>query len=121
MGRIAPMTRYNWEAMEAEPLNPLLSRKVIHTRHLTIARMELRRGAVVPEHSHANEQVSMVERGVLRFLIDGREHVVRAGECLAIPPHTPHRVDALEDSVAVDVFTPPREDWIRGDDTYLRR
>lgn len=118
---MAPMQLYKWDTVDAEPLNPHLSRKVIHVQNLTIARMELRKGAVVPEHSHVNEQVSMVERGALRFVIGGREQIVRAGECLAIPPREPHVVEALEDSLAVDVFSPPREDWIRGDDSYLRR
>lgn len=115
------MDLYNWDGVASEALNPQLSRKVIHTRNLTIARMALRKGCTVPEHSHHNEQVSMVESGALLFVMGGREQVVRAGECLAIPPHVPHRVDALEDSVAVDVFSPPREDWIRGDDAYLRK
>jgi quercetin dioxygenase-like cupin family protein len=115
------MTLYNWDAVANEPMNPLLTRKVIHVGSMTIARIDLRKGAVVPEHSHRHEQVSMVERGALQFMIDGREQIVRAGECLAIPPHVPHRVDALEDSLAVDVFSPAREDWIQGDDAYLRR
>ena len=115
------MKLYNWNSVESEALNPHLSRKVIHTHALTIARMELRQGGVVPQHSHHNEQVSMVERGALLFTIDGREQIVRAGENLEIPPHAPHKVDVLEDSVVVDVFSPPREDWIRGDDAYLRR
>ena len=83
--------------------------------------MDLRKGATVPEHSHVNEQVSMVERGALVFLIGGSEQVVRAGESLVIPPHVPHRVDALEDSAVIDLFSPARADWIRGDDAYLRR
>jgi quercetin dioxygenase-like cupin family protein len=68
-----------------------------------------------------NEQVSMVESGALKFFIDGREEIVRAGEVLTIPPHAPHAVEVLEDSVVVDVFSPPRDDWKRGDDAYLRR
>ena len=107
--------------MTAEQMNPRMSRKVIHSQNLTVARLELRKGGIVPEHSHVNEQVSMVQSGALRFVIDGREQMVRAGECLVIPPHVPHRVDVLEDTVVVDVFSPAREDWIRGDDAYLRR
>jgi len=118
---MAPMQLYQWNSVASEPLNPSLSRKVIHVQNMTIARMELREGAVVPEHSHLNEQVCMVQSGALRFVVEGREQMVRAGECLAIPPNVPHRVDALEDSVAIDLFSPPREDWIRGDDAYLRR
>jgi quercetin dioxygenase-like cupin family protein len=88
---------------------------------MTIARLQLRRGALVPEHSHVHEQVAMVERGALKFSIGGREQIVRAGESLVIPPHARHGVEALEDTAVIDVFSPAREDWIRGDDAYLRR
>lgn len=115
------MQLYNWEAVKTEPLNAQLSRKVIHTGSMTIARLELKKGCTVPEHSHVNEQVSTVETGALLFYIGGGEQVVRAGESLVIPPHQPHRVDALEDTTVVDVFSPARADWIRGDDAYLRR
>jgi quercetin dioxygenase-like cupin family protein len=71
-------------------------------------------------HSHPNEQISMLESGALRFTISGEERVLRAGDALVIPADAPHTVEALEDSLAVDLFSPPREDWIRGDDAYLR-
>ena len=87
---------------------------------MTAARIRLRQGAKVPTHSHPNEQISMVESGVLRFVLDGEELILRAGDALVIPPDAPHSVDALEDSLAVDLFSPPRQDWIRGDDAYLR-
>ncbi|HEY2018447.1 MAG TPA: cupin domain-containing protein, partial [Bryobacteraceae bacterium] len=98
-----------------------VGRRAIHGANLTIARLEIKKDAVVPEHSHVNEQISMVERGALKFFIDGGEQIVSAGEVLVIPPHAPHGVVALEDTVVVDVFAPSREDWIRGDDAYLRR
>jgi len=106
--------------LEEEALNPLLGRKMIHGRHMTVARIRLRKGAVVPLHSHPNEQISMLESGAALFTISGEERVVRAGEVVVIPPDAPHMVEALEDSLAVDVFSPPREDWIRGNDAYLR-
>ncbi len=114
------MQHYNWNLLEEEPLNPLLGRKMIHGQHVTVARIRLRRGATVPMHSHPNEQISMLESGELRFVISGEERVLRAGETVVIPPGAPHMVEALEDSLAVDLFSPPREDWIRGDDAYLR-
>jgi quercetin dioxygenase-like cupin family protein len=114
------MQYYNWNLLEEEPLNPLLGRKTIHGQNTTIARIRLRKGAMVPMHSHANEQISMLESGALRFTISGEERVLRAGDALVIPPDTPHMVEALEDSLAVDLFSPRREDWIRGDDAYLR-
>jgi quercetin dioxygenase-like cupin family protein len=115
------MEHIDWNQMEREQMNARITRKVIHSALMTIARLELQKGAAVPQHSHVNEQVSMVESGALKFLIDGREEIVRAGEVLTIPPHAPHAVEVLEDSVVVDVFSPPREDWKRGDDAYLRR
>jgi len=114
------MQHYNWNLLEEEPLNPLLGRKMIHGQHVTVARIRLRKGAVVPTHSHPNEQISMLESGALRFVISGEDRVMRAGDAVVIPPHAPHLVEALEDSLAVDLFSPPREDWIRGDDAYLR-
>jgi quercetin dioxygenase-like cupin family protein len=115
------MELYNWEQLPAEQMNSMVVRKVIHTGQMTIARLNLQKDAVVPEHSHVNEQVANVERGSLLFHIGGVDQVVGAGESLVIPPHVPHGVVALEDTVVTDVFTPRREDWISGDDSYLRR
>ena len=114
------MQYYNWNLLEEEPLNPLLGRKVINGQNVTVARIRLRKGAVVPMHSHANEQISMLESGALRFSIAGEDRVLRAGDAVVIPASAPHMVEALEDSLAVDLFAPRREDWIRGDDAYLR-
>lgn len=114
------MNHYNWSAIPVENLSPLLTRQVIHTQHMTIARLRLKKGAFVPMHQHPNEQVSMMEEGSLRFEVAGKEVVVKAGEALCIPPGAPHWAEALEDSVATDLFTPPRQDWIDGDDAYLR-
>jgi quercetin dioxygenase-like cupin family protein len=102
-------------------MNLDLARQVIHAERVTIARLFLRKGAVVPRHSHGNEQVTLLQEGRLRFLFDDAEHILAAGEAMPIPPDAPHRVEALEDSVAIDIFAPVREDWIRGDDAYLRR
>ena len=77
-------------------------------------------GAHVPLHHHHNEQVTYILEGALKFAIDGQEIVVRAGEVLCIPPHMPHEAWALEDTVDLDVFDPPREDWLNKTDDYLR-
>jgi quercetin dioxygenase-like cupin family protein len=111
----------SWDGIEKEQLNPLSSRQVIHGETMTVARMHLRKGCLVPEHSHDNEQISMVEQGSLHFKIGGAERILSAGELVRIPPNVPHSVKALEDSLAVDLFSPPRQDWIRGDDAYLRK
>jgi quercetin dioxygenase-like cupin family protein len=115
------MRLHPWNQIPKEQMNPHTVRQVIHTGRITIARLALLKGAVVSRHSHENEQVTMLESGKLRFIFDDREQIVSAGEALEIPPHAPHAVEALEDSLAVDVFAPVREDWIRGDDAYLRR
>ena len=115
------MTHYDWNTMPAEQLNPQVTRRAVHTENLTIARLQIAKDAVVPEHSHVNEQVATVERGALRFEIGGRELILRAGESVAIPSNVPHSVVALEDTTVVDVFSPRRDDWLRGDDAYLRK
>jgi unsaturated pyranuronate lyase len=115
------MKVFEWDRVEREQLNPLLARRVIHAEKITVARLELAKDAVVPMHSHANEQITLLQQGSLQFVINGEERVLRAGEILQIPPHAPHSVLALEDSLAMDLFSPAREDWIRGDDSYLRK
>ena len=115
------MKLYNWQTLEQEQLNPRMGRKAIYGENMTVARLELQKSAIVPEHSHVNEQITMVQSGALKFQIEGREQIVRAGEVLTIPPHAPHAVEALEDSVVVDIFAPRRDDWMRGDDAYLRK
>jgi quercetin dioxygenase-like cupin family protein len=107
------MTHYDWNSVKEEHLNPLIRRKAIHSGSMTIARLELSKDANVPEHSHHNEQITMVERGALKFAIDGGHKVVRGGETLVIPPHVSHGVVALEDTVVFDVFAPSRDDWPR--------
>jgi len=115
------MELYNWEQIPDEQLNPQLVRKVVHTEHMTIARLRIQKGSVVPEHAHINEQVANVEKGALLFKLGGKEVKVGAGESLVIPPSVPHSAEALEDTVVTDLFSPRREDWIKGDDAYLRR
>lgn len=115
------MELYNWDAIPEEKMNPLLTRQLVHTPHMTLSRLRLGKGAVVPRHHHPNEQVTTLQSGALRFEVAGEEVVMRAGDVLTIPPNAPHSVETLEDSVAIDFFTPPREDWIRGDDAYLRK
>lgn len=115
------MTLYNWAQVEKEQLNPLFIRQVIHGDKMTVARIHLAKGCIVPEHAHFNEQITVLQQGKLRFRIDGRELILEAGDVLHIPADAPHDVLALEDSLAMDVFSPPRDDWRTGDDAYLRR
>jgi quercetin dioxygenase-like cupin family protein len=109
-----------WSGVELENLNPLLQRQLVVGRNIMLARVLLKKGCIVPLHSHHNEQVTYILDGALKFWIDGKEIVVSAGEVLTIPPHMPHKAEALTDTVDLDVFNPPREDWISKTDKYLR-
>lgn len=114
------MEIWAWGADPIEQLTESIGRQVVHTPSLTVARITLREGAVVPSHHHANEQVANVVEGRLRFTVGDQVREVAAGESVVVPPDVPHEVVALADSVVFDVFAPPREDWQRGDDAYLR-
>ena len=112
------------EDMPTEHLNPLLDRQFVAGEKSMLARLILRAGCVVPLHSHENEQITYILEGALHFWLGadgGREITVRAGEVLVIPSNLPHRALALEDTLDVDVFNPPRQDWLNGSDAYLRR
>jgi quercetin dioxygenase-like cupin family protein len=112
---------YDWTQVPAEQLNPQVSRKCIHTDALTIARLHIKKGGVVPEHKHVHEQVAHVEKGALKFTVNGVDQVLRAGQSLVLPSMVPHGVEALEDTDVLDTFTPVRQDWVTGDDAYLRK
>ncbi|MGA8531741.1 MAG: cupin domain-containing protein [Acidobacteriaceae bacterium] len=111
-----------FEKMPVENLNPLIGRQFVYGERAMLARVLLRKGAVVPEHSHDNEQITYILAGALRFTMgNGQVITVAAGEVLVIPSHMPHKAEALEDTVDLDIFTPPRADWIAGTDAYLRK
>jgi unsaturated pyranuronate lyase len=110
----------SWDSVALEDLNPLLQRHFVVGQNLMVARVLLKKGCIVPEHSHHNEQLTYVLEGALKFWIGGKIIVVNAGEVLTIPPHLPHKAEALEDTVDIDVFNPPREDWMNKTDQYLR-
>jgi unsaturated pyranuronate lyase len=118
--RKAELRHVPWSSVEVEALNPLLGRQLVVGQNIMLARVLLKKGCIVPEHSHPNEQLTFIAEGALKFWIDGKEIVVNAGECLTIPPNMPHKAEALEDTVDFDVFNPPRADWMSGTDTYLR-
>ncbi|MGA8442144.1 MAG: cupin domain-containing protein [Candidatus Sulfotelmatobacter sp.] len=109
-----------WRTIPLEDLNPLLQRQFVVGQEIMLARVLLKKGCIVPEHSHRNEQLTYILDGALKFWIDGNEIVVHAGEVLCIPADMPHKAEALEDTVDLDVFTPPRADWINKSDQYLR-
>jgi quercetin dioxygenase-like cupin family protein len=106
--------------LPVEQVNPLLDRQLVTGQRSMLARIILRKGCIVPLHSHDNEQITYVLEGALKFQIQGREIVVAAGEVLVIPSQVPHSAEALEDTVDLDIFCPPREDWLQKTDSYLR-
>lgn len=110
-----------FEDIPVEHLNPMIDRQFVAGERSMLARLTLRAGCVVPSHSHENEQITYVLEGALKFILQDTEVVVRAGEVLVIPSDTPHSAEALEDTVDLDIFCPPRADWINGTDTYLRK
>ena len=115
--------RYRWEEIPKEDLKPLLARRVISGERIMLAHIYLEAGAVVPKHSHENEQLAYVLEGSIRFWLgeDGSQVIdVGAGEVLHIPSNLPHSAEALEKTLDVDIFCPPREDWLDGSDAYLR-
>lgn len=113
-------THHRWADIEPEQLNALITRQYIVGTNTMLARIVLNKDAQVPLHHHVHEQISHVVEGALNFLVAGKQVTVRAGDILCIPPNVPHEVIALQDSVALDIFNPPRQDWIDGNDAYLR-
>lgn len=112
-----------WDDIPKEKLNDLLDRRLITGERMMLAHVYLKKGCLVPRHSHENEQLTYVLEGALHFWLgedEKEEVVVRAGEVLTIPSHLPHKALALEDTLDVDVFCPPRQDWLDGTDAYLR-
>ena len=116
-------THYRWDDLPRETLKPDLQRRLISTERMMLAHVYLEQGCVVPKHAHENEQLTYILEGVLRFWLgeDESEVVdVSAGEVLHIPSNVPHRAEALVRTLDVDIFCPPRQDWLDGSDVYLR-
>jgi quercetin dioxygenase-like cupin family protein len=116
-------TLHRWDDLPRERLNDHLERRLVTGSNMMVAHVYFKKGGFVPQHSHHNEQITYVLDGALRFLLgeaQDREVIVRAGEVLTIPPHLPHSAEALEDTLDVDIFNPPRQDWLDGSDQYLR-
>ncbi len=118
------VTRYTWDDMPKEQLTDSLARRLITGDRMMLAHVYMKKGCVIPKHSHENEQLTYILEGALRFYIgeDGKEEVtVRAGEVLHIPSNILHKAVALEDTLDVDIFSPPRQDWLDKTDDYLRQ
>jgi quercetin dioxygenase-like cupin family protein len=114
------LKHFRWEDVEQDQVNPLFERQLVVGEKVMLSRILLRKGALVPLHHHENEQVTYILEGALKFQIDGRELVIKAGEVLCIPPNMPHQAEAIEDTLDLDIFYPPRADWLAKTDQYLR-
>ena len=118
------VTWYRWDEMPREQVSPMLDRRLITGERMMLAHVYLKKGCVVPRHQHENEQLTYILEGALKFWIGADEKkmlIVRAGEVLHIPSMVWHKAEALEDTLDVDVFSPPRQDWLDKTDAYLRR
>lgn len=117
-------TWYAWEEMPRETVSPMLDRRLITADRMMLAHVYLKKGCIVPKHQHENEQITYILEGALRFWIgddESQEIIVRAGEVLHIPSMVFHKAEALEDTLDVDIFDPPRQDWLDKTDAYLRK
>ena len=124
MPTVETVQKYRWDDMPKETVTPLLDRRMIVGNRMMLAHIYLKKGCIVPLHSHDNEQLTYVVSGALRFWIGSEAAepiVIGAGEVLVIPSNIPHKAEALEDTLDVDVFCPPRQDWLDKTDDYLRR
>ncbi len=107
---------HRWDEIALEKITEMISQKIVTGEREMLAQIYLKRGALVPIHSHESEQMTYVLQGALKVLVGGEEVTVREGEVLHIPAWTPHQAEALEDTFELDVFSPIRQDWVRGDD-----
>ncbi len=117
------VTKVSWDELPMERLSPTLGRKLISGDRVMLAHVYLDKGSVVPKHQHDNEQITYILKGTLRFWIgedEGKVVDVHEGEVLHIPSNVWHKAEALEDTLDVDIFSPPRQDWLDKTDDYLR-
>ena len=117
----ATVRLHRWDEIALEKVTEMLSRKIVTGEREMLAQVYLKRGCVVPLHSHESEQMTYILQGALRFLVDGDEITVREGEVLHIPSWVEHQAEALDDTFSLDVFSPIRKDWLEQTDEYLRR
>ena len=112
---------HRWDEIALEKVTEVISRKIVTGEREMLSQIYLKRGALVPMHKHESEQLTYVMQGALRFLVGGEEAIVREGEVLVIPSRIEHQVEALDDTLTLDIFSPIRQDWLNGTDDYFRR
>ncbi len=117
----ATVRLHRWDEIALEKVTEMLSRKMVTGEREMLAQVYLKRGCLVPMHSHEAEQMTYVLHGALKFLVGGEDITVREGEVLHIPSRVPHQAEALEDTFELDIFSPIRQDWLDHTDDYLRQ
>ena len=117
----APVRLHRWDEIALEKVTEMLSRKIVTGEREMLAQVYLKRGCLVPMHSHESEQMTYVLQGALKFLVGGMEVTLREGEVLHIPSRVQHQAEALEDTFELDIFSPIRQDWLDHTDDYLRQ
>ena len=117
----AMVSLYRWDELALEKVTEMISRKIVTGEREMLAQVYLKKGALVPIHSHESEQITYVLQGALKFLINGEEITVREGEVLLIPSWVDHQAEALDDTFELDLFSPIRTDWLDGTDTYFHK
>ena len=118
--KTSEIQKLSWKTIEKERLSENLSRQAVFGEKGTVAQFFAKKGATATRHSHVNEEYALITSGSLKFIFDGREVVANAGDVLVIPANVPHTMVALEDVLLLEFFAPAREDWLRGEDQYLR-
>ncbi|TNE61216.1 MAG: cupin domain-containing protein [Bacteroidetes bacterium] len=113
--------KIHWQDIKEEKMTARLSRQMVHGEKSTVSRFRIKAGATAARHYHANEEYAIVLSGTVKFIFDDRETVVSQGEVLVIAPNVPHAIEAMSDAEMLDIFTPVREDWLRGEDLYMRK
>jgi len=103
---------HRWDEIALEKITEMLSQKIVAGTREMIAQTYLKRGALVPMHSHESEQMTYVLQGALRFVVGGEEVIVREGEVLHVPAQVPHQAEALDDTFELDIYSPIRADWV---------
>ncbi len=117
---VPPVRLYRWDEIALEKVTEMISRKIVGGEREMLAQVYLKKGALVPMHSHESEQMTYVLQGALKFLINGEEITVREGEVLHIPSRVEHQAEALDDTFELDLFSPIRQDWLDHTDSYFQ-
>ena len=113
--------KFTWSEVPKDNVTPTIARQIVTGVSAMAGLITLQKGSYVPRHSHESEQLTYVFEGALRFLIEGREILVNAGEILVIPAWVEHEATAMEHTVELDIFSPIRKDWLEGTDTYFQK